>query len=73
MPTGAAFAAGRDDDDRPGLISAVEADLARASAKTVVAFGDLITDGVGSTLGADCRWAGPAPIRAERLLHASNT
>ena len=48
------------------LISAVEAGSA-APARTIVAFGDSITDGVGSTMGADRRW--PDQF-AERLLRA---
>jgi len=45
-------------------ISAVEVG-SQASAKTIVAFGDSITDGIGSTVDADRRW--PDQL-AERLL-----
>lgn len=46
------------------LISAVEVDPG-APAKTIVLFGDSITDGVGSTMDADRRWP---DLLAERLV-----
>ena len=60
MPADAKVVQGR------ALISAVEAGSATA-ARTIVAFGDSITDGVGSSMGADRRW--PDQF-AERLLRA---
>jgi len=48
------------------MISAVEV-ATSARARTIVAFGDSITDGVGATVGADKRW--PDQF-AERLLAA---
>jgi lysophospholipase L1-like esterase len=62
--TGAPSLEGAATSQMRAMISAVEVG-AEAPARTIVAFGDSITDGVGATLGADRRW----PDRlAERLV-----